>query len=293
MSKSIGKFMGYGNNKTGYLGSESDVLNYLNNYDTSLADNTYKNMAAVGNQMSSQLANRPDYVYSVDGSDAAARRTENAVYQSAADKLSSQFDSRRRQLETRLQNQGLSTDSAAYQSAMNNLEQQQNDAYTQAAYQSIQQGQNAFTNSLNNQIAAGNFQNSARTLPINEILSLLSKTKSGYDVALDKYNIANKADIRSAQNSAENADNRNSAGWGAINNILSSGVYTFSDEELKENIVEVGRLYNGLPVYLYTYRGDNTPRIGLLAQDVVIIKPEAVFVAGNGYLKVNYAAACC
>lgn len=293
MSKSIGKFMGYGNNKTGYFGSEKEVIDYLNKYDTSLADNTYKNMASIGNQMSSQLGNRPDYVYSVDGSDAAARRVENAVYQNAADKLSSQFDSRRRQLETRLQNQGLSTDSAAYQSAMNNLEQQQNDAYTQAAYQSIQQGQNAFTNSLNNQIAAGNFQNSARTLPINEILRLMSNTKSGYDVAMDKYTIANKGDIRSAKNSAENADNRNSAGWGAINNVLGSGVYMFSDEDLKENIVEVGRLYNGLPVYLYTYRGDNTPRIGLLAQDVAMHNPNAVFVSDNGYLKVNYATACC
>ena len=54
MSKSIGKLMGAGNAKTGYFGSEQEVLKYLNNYDTSQADSAYKNMAQLGNQMSSQ-----------------------------------------------------------------------------------------------------------------------------------------------------------------------------------------------------------------------------------------------
>lgn len=293
MSKSIGKFMGYGNAKTGYFGAEQNALNYLNNYNTTQVDNAYNNMATLGNQMSGQLSQRPGYVYSVDGSSDAAKRTENAVYQNAAAKISSQFDNRRRQLETRLQNQGLSTDSAAYRSALNDLEQQQNNAYTEAAYQAINQGQNAFTTSLNNQISAANFQNSAQSLPINEILSLLSKSKSGYDVAMDKYTIANKGDVRSAQNSADNANSRNLAGWNALGNGALAALTLFSDADLKQNIVEVGRLYNGLPVYLYTYRGDDTPRIGLLAQDVAVVKPEAVAVDANGYLKVNYALACC
>ena len=225
----------------------------------------------------------------MDGSDAAAQRAENAAYQSAVNRLTPEFDSRRRQLETKLQNQGLSVGSEAYQSAMNSLEQQQNDAYTQAAYQAVQQGQNAYTNSLNNQIAAGNFQNSAQILPVNEILSLLSNSKSGYDVAMDKYNIANKADLRSAAASEANANAQNSAGWSVINAGLGA---LFSDEDLKENIVEVGRLYNGLKVYLFTYRGDTVPHIGLLAQEVVQVRPEAVSVEKNGYMKVNYALAC-
>ncbi len=289
MSKSVGKLLGVGNAKTGYYGSEQDVLKFLNDYDTSQTDSAYSNMATLGNQMTTELSNRPGYVYSVDGSDAAAQRAENAAYQSAVNRLTPEFDSRRRQLETKLQNQGLSVGSEAYQSAMNSLEQQQNDAYTQAAYQAVQQGQNAYTNSLNNQIAAGNFQNSAQILPVNEILSLLSNSKSGYDVAMDKYNIANKADLRSAAASEANANAQNSAGWSVINAGLGA---LFSDEDLKENIVEVGRLYNGLKVYLFTYRGDTVPHIGLLAQEVVQVRPEAVSVEKNGYMKVNYALAC-
>ena len=296
MSKSVGKLLGVGNAKTGYYGSEQEVLKFLNDYDTSQVDSAYKNMAQLGNQMSSQLSNRPGYVYSVNGSADAAQRAENAAYQSAVSRLTPQFEDRRRQLETQLQNQGLSVGSEAYQKAMNDLEQQQNDAYTQAAYQSVQQGQNAYTNSLNNQIAAGNFQNSAQMLPINEILSLLSNSKSGYDVAMDKYNVANRADLRSASNSAANADARNSVGWNAVNSAASlAGIAAsalFSDEDLKQNIVEVGRLYNGLTVYLYTYRGDNVPHIGLLAQEVAYHRPEAVSVDESGYMKVNYALAC-
>lgn len=289
MSKSIGKFLGAGNASTNTYGSEQEILKYLNNYDTSQADAANKNMATLANQLSSNLSTRPNYVYSVNGSDVAAQRAENAAYQNALGKITPQFDAMRRQLETRLQNQGIGVGSEAYNSAMNSLDSAQSNAYTQAAYDSIAAGQNAFTNSLNNQIAAGNFQNSARMLPISEIQNLLQNSKSGYDVAMDKFNIANNRDIRVDTNKAANTASQNAAGWNAMLGLGS----IFSDEDLKENIIEVGRLYNGLPIYLYTYKGDNIPHIGLLAQQVACVKPEAVFLDENGYMKVNYALACC
>lgn len=289
MSKSIGKFLGAGNASTNTYGSEQEILKYLNNYDTSQADAANKNMATMANQLSSNLSTRPNYVYSVNGSDVAAQRAENAAYQNALGKITPQFDAMRRQLETRLQNQGIGVGSEAYNSAMNSLDSAQSNAYTQAAYDSIAAGQNAFTNSLNNQIAAGNFQNSARMLPISEIQNLLQNSKSGYDVAMDKFNIANNRDIRVDTNKAANTASQNAAGWNAMLGLGS----IFSDEDLKENIIEVGRLYNGLPIYLYTYKGDNIPHIGLLAQQVACVKPEAVFLDENGYMKVNYALACC
>lgn len=289
MSKSIGKFLGAGIASTGTYGSEQEVLKYLNNYDTSQADAANKNMAAAANQLSSNLNSRPNYIYSVDGSDAAAQRAETAAYQSAIGKITPQYDAMRRQLETRLQNQGIGVGSEAYNSAMNSLDSAQSNAYTQAAYDSIAAGQNAFTNSLNNQIAAGNFQNSARMLPITEIQNLLQNSKSGYDVAMDKFNIANNRDVRVDTNKTNNAASQNATGWNTMLNLAS----IFSDEDLKENITEVGKLYNGLPVYLYNYKGDHVPHIGLLAQQVAFINPDAVFVDENGYMKVNYALACC
>ncbi len=288
MAKSIGKVLGAGGANTSRYGAENEILNYLNNYDTDVADNTYKNMANLGNQISSRLNNRPGYIYSVSGSQEDAQRAENATYRNAVNKINPQFAAMRRQLETKLQNQGLSVGSEAYQNAINSLDQQQAGAYEQAAYDSISAGQNTYTNSLNNQIAAGNFQNSAQILPVNEILSLLQNSKSGYDVAMDKYDIASQSDKRISDNRQYNNQAQTKAGWNALGSIVSM----FSDENLKQNITEVGRLYNGLPVYLYNYVGDNTPRIGLLAQEVIYINPDAVYIDSSGYLKVNYGLAC-
>lgn len=288
MAKSIGKVLGAGGANTSRYGAENEILNYLNSYDTGVTDNTYKNMANLGNQISSRLNNRPGYIYSVSGSQEDAQRAENATYRNAVNKINPQFAAMRRQLETKLQNQGLSVGSEAYQNAMNNLDQQQAGAYEQAAYDSISAGQNTYTNSLNNQIAAGNFQNSAQILPVNEILSLLQNSKSGYDVAMDKYDIASQSDKRISDNRQYNNQAQTKAGWNALGSIVSM----FSDENLKQNITEVGRLYNGLPVYLYNYVGDNTPRIGLLAQEVIYINPDAVYIDSSGYLKVNYGLAC-
>ena len=291
MAKSIGKGINslMGGSSSGAYKSDKDLLNYLNNYDTTNVDNTYKNLAQSAYNLSNTLSSRPDYIYSVDGSDAARQRMENAVYQSAVDKITPDFDNRRSQLETRLQNQGLSVGSEAYQRAMNDLEEEQNNAYNQAAYQSVIQGQNAFSNSLNNQISAANFQNNTRNNVVNEILNMLNGSYSGYDVNMDKYKIQSGVDVRNAQIDANNAQ----TGASFLGSALTTGLMAaFSDEELKENLYPVGKLFNGLTVYLYNYRGDNIPQIGLLAQEVSFMKPDAVFVDESGYLKINYALAC-
>lgn len=198
----------------------SDYLNYLNSYDTTNYDNTVNNMISQALGISQNLSNRPDYVYSVDGSDAARQRMENSVYNSAVDKMTPQFEQQRRDLETRLQNQGLAVGSEAYENAMNTLNTSQNDALQQAAYQSIQQGQSAFSNSLNDQISAANFKNSARQLPINEIVNLLKYGHSGWDVAQAKYNVGmNKAQTES-QNQQQLFNNWMDVGKLAANTYL-------------------------------------------------------------------------
>lgn len=63
-----------------------------------------------------------------------------------------------------------------------------------------------------------------------------------------------------------------------------------SDERVKDNITPVGKLENGLPVYTFRYKGDPVTRLGLVAQDVEKVKPEAVREVG-GVKTVNYALA--
>jgi len=66
--------------------------------------------------------------------------------------------------------------------------------------------------------------------------------------------------------------------------------YMPSDARLKRDIVKVGSLHDGTPVYSYTYLDDPTPRIGLIAQDVERRNPEAVAEIG-GRKAVDYRKA--
>jgi hypothetical protein len=63
-----------------------------------------------------------------------------------------------------------------------------------------------------------------------------------------------------------------------------------SDESVKENIAPIGMLNDGQNVYSYNYIGDDTPQIGLIAQEVEKIRPDAVREFG-GVKAVNYAKA--
>ena len=65
---------------------------------------------------------------------------------------------------------------------------------------------------------------------------------------------------------------------------------TVSDERVKDDVTPVGKLDNGLPVYTFRYKGDPITRLGLVAQDVEKVKPEAVREVG-GVKTVNYALA--
>jgi len=62
-----------------------------------------------------------------------------------------------------------------------------------------------------------------------------------------------------------------------------------SDINLKQDIVPLARLDNGLELYRFRYRdGDPTIYVGVMAQDVQKLDPSAVWRARDGYLRVDY-----
>tara|TARA_Y100001963_G_scaffold157926_1_gene255756 strand:+ start:1337 stop:2464 length:1128 start_codon:yes stop_codon:yes gene_type:complete len=69
---------------------------------------------------------------------------------------------------------------------------------------------------------------------------------------------------------------------------LAASVVAMSDINYKENISKIGNLdTNGLPIYSFNYKGDNKTQIGLMAQDVEKLIPDAVLNI-NGIKYVNY-----
>ncbi len=61
-----------------------------------------------------------------------------------------------------------------------------------------------------------------------------------------------------------------------------------SDIRLKHDIVMLGRLDNGLGFYRFSYNGSNKAYVGVMAQEVQAVMPEAVIRGSDGYLRVYY-----
>ena len=61
-----------------------------------------------------------------------------------------------------------------------------------------------------------------------------------------------------------------------------------SDVRLKHDIVLLGRLDNGLGLYRFSYNGSRKVYVGVLAQEVQQVMPQAVARGTDGYLRVFY-----
>jgi hypothetical protein len=61
-----------------------------------------------------------------------------------------------------------------------------------------------------------------------------------------------------------------------------------SDMRLKHDIVLLGRLDDGLSYYRFVYNGGHTAYVGVMAQEVRRVMPEAVTRGVDGYMRVSY-----
>lgn len=81
-------------------------------------------------------------------------------------------------------------------------------------------------------------------------------------------------------------------GGGAGGAGALAGLLALSDERTKENKEEIGELHDGQKVYSFNYKGDARPQIGLMAQEVERIRPEAVTeIAGTKFVDYRKATA--
>jgi Protein of unknown function (DUF3300)/Chaperone of endosialidase len=61
-----------------------------------------------------------------------------------------------------------------------------------------------------------------------------------------------------------------------------------SDIALKHDVVLLGHLDNGLGFYRFSYLGSSKAYVGVIAQEVQAVRPEAVVRGRDGYLRVTY-----
>ena len=67
-----------------------------------------------------------------------------------------------------------------------------------------------------------------------------------------------------------------------------SGCLPSSDVRLKRDIIPVGEA-SGLGLYRYRYLWSDTAYVGVMAQEVAAVMPEAVQRGADGYLRVDYS----
>jgi hypothetical protein len=73
-------------------------------------------------------------------------------------------------------------------------------------------------------------------------------------------------------------------------NAAGTVATAFSDRRLKTDIKRIGERKDGLGVYLFRYLWSPVQHIGVMAQEVLKVKPEAVIHTPSGFMAVDYGA---
>ena len=205
--------------KVSYDGTPANnYMAYLQNYDTSKTDDTLSNLEKYALNQSGNLDNMGDWSFGVNASDEARRQAQEATYNSYMDYLNPQFERQTSDYATMLQNKGIPVGSEAYSRAMSDLQDRQNAAVNQAAYQSVLAGQDAYTQDLQNKIAAGNYGNTAQSAYLAQILAALRESPSAFDIQGDIYAVGTNKALNEYNAKQQTAANRLSL----INSLLGA-----------------------------------------------------------------------
>lgn len=226
-------------------------------------------------------------------------------------RLQPNLDRQEEALRNRLANQGITLGSEAYNREINLQDQGANDLRMQAALQGINLDQA-------NRSAALQEQAYLQDRPLN----LINALRSGNQVTSPQFqqfaqqattqgpNMLGAAQAQyQADKDAANASSAGSSGMmsgllgvggaavggmfggpgGAmLGGQLGSGLGSaFSDERLKTNIKRIGTHPVGVGVYEYDYIWGGGKQVGVMAQELEKVRPDAVFEV-NGFKAVNY-----
>jgi hypothetical protein len=214
-------------------------------------------------------------------------------------RLAPQLEQNREAMQARLANQGIVQGTQAYDNAMRQQAQRENDLLLGATTQGFGVGSQANQQAFNQELTKYN-------LPLNT----LSALRTGAQVQNPSFvNSAQQAttggaDILGASQMGYNARmgdfNQQQAAQQNFNQGLmglgGAGIMAFSDIRTKENIKQIAWMPNGLPVYTYEYKpkfknhplaGHGT-HTGVMAHEVEAMYPNAVITLDNGYKAVDY-----
>lgn len=175
-------------------------------------------------------------------------------------------------------NQAMQQMFANQQSGANLSNQAQQQAYNQALTQYNMPLNTLSALRTGAQVQNPSFVNSAQQATTSGA-DILGAAQMGYNAQMGDFN---------AKQAAQQNFNQGLMGLGG------AGIMAFSDIRMKENIKQIHWLPNGLPVYEFEYKPEFKniagygKHIGVMAQEVEQVMPEAVITNADGYKMVNY-----
>ena len=219
-------------------------------------------------------------------------------YQDAyMERLRPQIEQGREALDVKLANAGIPIGSEAYRRAQMAQSQRENDLLLGATTQGFGVGSQANQQAFNQELTKYN-------MPLNTLSALRSgsQVQNPSFVNAPQQATTSGADILGASQMGYNAQlgdfNQQQAAQANFNQGLmglgGAGIMKYSDIRMKENIKQIHWLPNGLPVYTYEYKPEfkdiagHGNFVGVMAQEVEAVQPEAVITNADGYKMVNY-----
>jgi hypothetical protein len=210
-------------------------------------------------------------------------------------RLSPQIERENAALEQQLANRGIAAGTDAYNQAKTLQAQKQNDLLNSATVTGMNTGlaanQQGFQQAAYNQMQPINVINALRTGSQVQNPQFANTPMQANTAGPDLLGAANA----SYQNQLNAYNAQQAAGGGFMNGLMSlgaAGITKYSDIRLKKNIKKIGKLRDGINIYSFDYinRKDlpKGEQIGVMAQEVEKVIPEAVITMADGYKAVNY-----
>ena len=211
-------------------------------------------------------------------------------------RLSPQLDRENAQLEQQLANRGIAAGTDAYNQAKTLQAQKHNDLLNSATVQGMNTGlaanQQGFQQAAYNQMQPINVINALRTGSQVQNPSFANTPNQAQTAGPDLLGAANAS--YQNQLNAYNAQQAQQGGFmGGLMSLGGAAIGKYSDIRLKKNIKKIGTLRKGIDIYSYNYIDykdlPKDKQIGVMAQEVEKVIPEAVITMADGYKAVNYA----
>lgn len=238
--------------------------------------------------------NLQDVGYDPNG---ARDRSERALFDRQVSKLEPGLTQSEDARRTRLANMGIAPEggSAAWARAQTSMDSKRNQAYQDAAWQSVIGGGQEAQREFGLASGAAGFSNQLRQQQISEEAQRRGMTLNELNALLTGQQVQMPGGLQQNTNSTANAmggsdflggaklDAESGMDWGSLIGAGAKAGMMMSDIRLKRNIKALGRGW-----YEFNYVWGGPRQIGMMAQEVMLTNPAAVHVHPSGYLMIDY-----